>query len=86
MERNAATGGWSGRVPCGYRVDHDRGTLTINADAPPPTSQQIADAHAHLQHALTNGGDQQRKALLQLLIADVQVAGRDHISARFTGA
>jgi hypothetical protein len=27
-----------------------------------------------MQHALTNGGDQQRKALLQLLIADVQVA------------
>jgi site-specific DNA recombinase len=53
------------------------------ADTPLPTNKQIANAHAHLQHALTNGGDQQRKALLQLLIANVQVAGRDHIKPVF---
>jgi site-specific DNA recombinase len=57
--------------------------LVEAANTPLPTNQQIANAHANLQHALTNGGDQQRKALLQLLIADVHVAGRDHIKPVF---
>lgn len=57
--------------------------LLDTATTPAPSPDQIADTSAALQRAHTDGSDQQRKALLQTLVHDIKVVGRDHIQPVF---
>jgi hypothetical protein len=53
------------------------------ADLRPPTEQQIANIRQQVLAAIANGTDRERKTLLQALVHEVRVEGRDRVIPTF---